>query len=122
MIRYCIHRMKDAPRESFRWAAHTGGLAVAKPRDYEPSGEIEAETPYQAWKLMAAQGRALHPGDLLEIYCDDADPKDPPPAMWIAKYIGFEPAQWWSPVVKPELNLDAKTVDLSSSSLEADAS
>lgn len=92
---------------------------MAKPKDYESSDEIQAETPYHAWKLMAEQGRALHPGDLLEIHDDDTDPRDCPPAMWIAKYIGFEPAQWWSPVVKPELDLDAKTVDSPGSSLEA---
>ena len=68
---------------------------------------------------MAEQGSALHPGDLLEIHDDDTGSENPPPAMWIAKYIGFEPAQWWSPVVKPELDSGAKTIDSSSSSLEA---
>jgi hypothetical protein len=119
MPRYRIHRMKDAPRESFRWAAHTGGLAVAKPKDYEFLDEIEADTPYHAWKLMAGEGRALHPGDLLEIQDDEADPRDHPAAMWIAKYIGFEPAHWWSPVVKPEIDSDVNAVDSSSPSLEA---
>ncbi len=111
MPRYRIHRMKEAPRESFRWAAHTGGLAVTRRKDYEFSGEIGADTPYQAWKLMAEQGRPLHPGDLLEIRDDGSETRDPAPAMWIAKYIGFEPAQWWSPVVAPELDSGAKAVD-----------
>ncbi len=119
MPRYRIYRMKDGPRESFRWAAHTGGLAVVKPKDYESSDEIQADSPYQAWKMMAEQSRALHPGDLLEIHHDDdTEPRDAPPAMWIAKYIGFEPAQWWLPVMRPELDTDAKALDSSSSSLE----
>ncbi|MBV8867302.1 MAG: 2'-5' RNA ligase family protein [Acidobacteriaceae bacterium] len=103
MPRYRIHRMKEAPRESFRWAAHTGGLAAAKPKDYESSDEIEASSPYQAWKLMAEQGRALHPGDLLEIHGSEAGPRDAPQPMWIAKYVGLEPAQWWIPDAKPAL-------------------
>jgi hypothetical protein len=94
MAKYRIHRMKDSPRESFRWAAHTGGLAVVKPRDYEDGEEVEGGNPYEIWKRMSDSPRPLHPGDLIERLEDDVSV---PGAMWIAKYIGFEPAQWFVP-------------------------
>lgn len=100
MARYRIHRMKDTPRENFRWAAHTSGLAVVKPRDYEVSGELEADTPYSAWKALQSAGRELHPGDLLETCHDDASPGP----LLILKYIGFEPADWHVPTAKLDSN------------------
>lgn len=100
MLRFRIHRMKDAPRENFRWAAHTGGLAVVKPRDYQESGEVSATTAYAAWKLLAAEGRPLHPGDLLEAINEAAPSGD----LQIAKYVGFEPAKWYVP--EPRLEAD----------------
>lgn len=103
--------MKEAPKENFRWAAHTAGLAVIKARDYELSGEIEAATLYSAWKALAAEGRALRPGDLLEtLHAGDASGE-----LRIAKYIGFEPAQWYVPEPKPETSPPA--VDLSAESI-----
>ncbi len=96
-MRYRIHRIKQAPGESFRWAAHTGGLALVKMRDYEAAGEIEAPTPYGAWKILAAQNQPLHPGDVLETLSTDGAPGD----LQIAKYIGFEPAQWYTAEPKP---------------------
>jgi hypothetical protein len=93
MPRFRIHRMKDSPRESFRWSAHTGGLAVVKTKDYLADGEVEAQTPYAVWKGLATTERPLRPGDLLEI----VDAEGNPGQLHIAKYIGFEPAQWWVP-------------------------
>ena len=87
-----IHRMKDAPRESFRWAAHTGGIATAKPKDYEADSEVEAGSPYAAWQVLRKGDRPLETGDILE---------DESGALLIAKYIGFEKAQWWVPEPKP---------------------
>ena len=87
-----IHRMKDAPRENFRWAAHTGGVAVVKPKDYDADGEVDGATPYAAWQLLKQSGQPLRAGDVLE---------DPSGALQIAKYIGFEKAQWWVPEPKP---------------------
>jgi len=106
MATYRIHRMKDGPRESFRWAAHTGGHAVVKPKDYEGGEEVEGGNPYEIWKRMSDSPQALHPGDLIERLEDD--PAVPGP-MWIAKYIGFEPAQWFVPApvaVEPVLVTD----------------
>jgi hypothetical protein len=98
MPRYRIHRIKEAAGESFRWAAHTGGLAIVKPKDYHAAGEIVAATAYAAWKALAAGNDPLHPGDLLETVSSN----DAPGELQIAKYIGFEPAQWYVPEPKSE--------------------
>ncbi len=90
--------MKDAPRENFRWAAHTSGLCIVKAKDYLPAGEVECATPYAAWKLLTTERRALRPGDLLELISGDNASGE----LQIAKYIGFEPAQWYVPEAKPE--------------------
>lgn len=96
-MRYRVHRMKQGPREHFRWAPHTGGLAVAKPRDYEPGEELEAVSAYAAWKQCAA-GEPLKPGDLLE----SVDENGAALHLEIYKYIGFEPATWFVPEAKSE--------------------
>ncbi len=94
MPTYRIHRMKSHPREAFRWAPHTGGTAVVKERDYQPGGEVEAATPYAAWKQMGSTDAPLEPGDLLQ----DASDK-----LLILKYIGFEAAEWYRPEPKMDL-------------------
>jgi hypothetical protein len=91
---YRIHRIKQTPGENFRWAAHTGGLAIVKAKDYEGGAEeIEAGTPYAAWKMLGEENRALRPGDVLEIMGSEPGPGE----LQIAKYIGFEPAKWYVP-------------------------
>ena len=89
-MRYRIYRMRDSQREQFRWAPHTGGLIVVKPKDYTGHEELDAPSPYAAWKLLAGQGQILRPGDLLEIIEDDGIAGH----LQICKYIGFEPAEW----------------------------
>jgi hypothetical protein len=89
--------MKESPREQFRWAAHTGGLATVKPKDYEVAEEVEAPTPYALWKQFQTSDAPLHPGDVLETLSDDAAPGP----LQITKYIGFEAAQWYVPEAKP---------------------
>ena len=98
MVRYRIHKLKNTQRENFRWAAHTSGLAVVKPKDYDATGDIEAATPYAAWKALQAEGRPLSPGDLLETTHEDGSPGE----LLIAKYIGFEPAAWYVSESKPD--------------------
>ncbi len=93
MPRYYIHRMKDQPRESFRWSAHVSAQAVVKPRDYEPAGEIVASHEYDAWSFMRASESPLRLGDLLESETGD---------LRICKYVGFEPAKWFVPETPPE--------------------
>ncbi len=97
---YRIYRMKEGPRETFRWAAHTGGIATVKIKDYDAGGEIEAATPYAAWKALTAEATPIHPGDLLESVTPEVNAGD----LRIAKYIGFEPAQWFVPELKTDLN------------------
>jgi len=83
--------MKDAPRQSFRSAAHVSGAASVKPRDYEAPAEakveVEAENEYAAWALLRNTEAPLHVGDLLESEG----------ALRICKYVGFEDARWIVP-------------------------
>jgi hypothetical protein len=97
-MRYQVHRIRDVAVESFRWSPHTGGTAIIKPKDYQPGEELEAATPYAAWKLAAERNIPIRAGDVLESL-DDSGSRG---SLLIAKYIGFEPAQWWTPALKPE--------------------
>jgi len=83
-----IHRMKDVPRQQFRWAPHVSGAANVKPKDYEPFGEIEADNEYAAWALLRSSERPLSVGDLLELSGGQ---------VRICKYVGFEEARWILP-------------------------
>lgn len=82
---YTIHRLKEQQQEQFRWAPHTIGASIVKPRDYHKDGTIEAATPYDAWFLLRDKGRPLRVGDLLE--CETGE-------LCICKYVGFEEARW----------------------------
>ena len=83
-----IHRMKDTPRQGFRWAPHTGGVSSLKPKDFELDGEVEAASAYEAWTLLRGTERALDIGDVLE---------SPSGEIRICKYVGFEEARWIVP-------------------------
>jgi hypothetical protein len=103
MALFRIHRIKQIPGEAFRWAPHTGGLAVVKERDYERGDDLESASIYAAWKTLADSDRPLAAGDMIE---DEAG------KLHILKYIGFEPAQWFVPEPKaipgaPISSLDA---------------
>jgi hypothetical protein len=86
-----IHRIKKHAGESFRSAAHTGGIASVKPKDYEQAGEVEASGVYAAWAKMRAVDQPLQTGDILENTAG---------TLYLAKYIGFEKANWWVPEAK----------------------
>ena len=88
---YRIYRMKDSPRQQFRWAPHVSGSAAPKPRDYEPGDQVEALHEYDAWRLLRESGQPLAVGDLLETGEGQ---------LRICKYVGFEPAQWALPEPK----------------------
>jgi len=92
---YRIYRMKDSPRQQFRWAPHVSGCASVKPKDYDQRDQIEAVHEYDAWRMLRESGQALEVGDLLEIENG---------RLSICKYVGFEPAQW----VLPEAKLQAE--------------
>jgi hypothetical protein len=95
MPHYRIYRMKDSPRQQFRWAPHLSGCAALKPKEYEPRGEVQARHEYEAWQLMRDSDEPITVGDLLE--AEDGQ-------LRICKYVGFEPAQW----VLPEPQLHAE--------------
>jgi hypothetical protein len=100
MAVYRIHRMKDNPRQQFRWAPHTSGSTPVKPRDYEPAGEIEAESPYAAWRSLQESEHPLRVGDILE---------SAEGGLRICKYVGFEEARWLVPESVPAEQVAAPT-------------
>ena len=94
MHTFRIHRMKDNPRQSFRWAPHTSGITSIKPRDFELAGEIQAENLYDAWMSLRGTAQSLDIGDVLESEGGETR---------ICKYVGFEEARWVWPEVKTGL-------------------
>lgn len=96
--------MKDLPRQHFRWAPHVSGVASVKPKDYEPSDEIEADNEYAAWALLRNSERALSVGDILEL---------PAGQLRICKYVGFEEALW----IIPEMAATQNTSSMNSTEM-----
>jgi len=93
MHAYQIHRLKESHRQQFRWAPHTSGVTIAKPRDYEKGAVAEAASPYAVWLELRDSADALQVGDLLEVEGGE---------LRIYKYIGFEEARWYVPEPAPE--------------------
>jgi hypothetical protein len=94
MPNFRIHRMKENPRQSFRWTPHVSGSAQVKPKDYEPEiREVEAMHEYAAWAMLKDSEQPLGVGDLLETENGD---------LRICKYVGFEKALWVVPEPVPE--------------------
>jgi hypothetical protein len=87
-----IHRLKPALRQQFRWAPHTTGASLVKPRDYTQEGCVEAPSPYAAWAALRHSDQPLEVGDLLET----ADG-----TLFLCKYVGFEQARWFVPEAAP---------------------
>jgi hypothetical protein len=98
MPAYQIHRLKDTPRQQFRWAPHTSGVMVVKPKDYQPGAVIDAASPYAAWMALRETAEPLEVGDLLEL---------PGAELRIFKYIGFEEARWYVPEPAPSAEAPA---------------
>ncbi len=92
MPRYQVHRLKDAPRQQFRWAPHTSGVTSVKPKDYEKAETVESDTPYGAWQRLRESERPLELGDILESEGEQ---------LRICKYVGFEEARWFVPEPPP---------------------
>ncbi len=88
---YRIYRMKDTPRQHFRWAPHVSGCASIRAKDYEQRGEVEARNEYDAWRLLKESGEPLSIGDVLEVGSGE---------LRLCKYVGLEPAQWALPEAK----------------------
>jgi hypothetical protein len=94
MPTYRIHRMKENPRQQFRWQPHTSGVTNVKPRDFEAGDPVEAPSAYAAWMMLRDTERALRIGDVLETGAGE---------LCIYKYVGFEEARWLLPEVKSGL-------------------
>ena len=101
MPAYQVHRLKESQRQQFRWAPHTSGVTIAKPRDYEKGRVIEAASPYAVWLALRGTGDELQLGDLLEIEGGE---------LRIVKYIGFEEARWY--VLEPASSPAAPPVEV----------
>jgi hypothetical protein len=106
MPAYQIHRLKESQRQQFRWAPHTSGVTVAKPKDYEKGSLTEAASPYAVWLALRDTDDQLQVGDLLELENGE---------LRIYKYIGFEEARWLVPEAaspQPEFPAAPTTVDV----------
>ena len=88
MPTFNIHRMKDNPRQQFRWVPHLSGASAVKPRDYEEAEAVQASSLYAAWNALRQTPEPLRVGDLL--VSDNGD-------LHIVKYVGFEAADWVTP-------------------------
>jgi hypothetical protein len=91
MPSYRIYRMKDAPRQQFRWAPHVSGCASVKRKDYEEGGQVDAAHEYDAWRRLREDRQPLETGDVLENEQGE---------LRICKYVGFDAAQWFVPEPK----------------------
>jgi hypothetical protein len=99
MPAYQIHRLKETPRQQFRWAPHTPGVTIVKLKDYEPGPILEAVSPYALWLALREGDNALAVGDLIEVVADLIEPLGG--ELRILKYIGFEEARWYVPEPAP---------------------
>lgn len=84
--------MRESIRQQFRWAPHTIGVSLVKPKDYELFTETDASGPYAVWLQLKDSATPLEIGDVLESESGD---------LRIYKYVGFEEAQWQIPEVRP---------------------
>jgi len=94
-----VHRMRETTRQQFRWAPHTGGVTQLKPRDFEPAGEIDAESFYDAWTRLRRTDHPLEIGDALETEQGE---------LRICKYVGIEEARWIVPEPRPASDVPAE--------------
>jgi hypothetical protein len=88
MPSYQIHRLKETPRQQFRWAPHTSGVMIIKPKDYEQGSSVVGASPYAVWLDLRDTEAPLQIGDVLQAEGGE---------LFIFKYIGFEEARWYVP-------------------------
>ena len=99
---YRIYRMKESVRQQFRWAPHTIGATIVKPKDYEPVHATDAAGVYAVWLQLKDSDTPLQIGDVLESESGE---------LRIYKYVGFEEARWYVPETKgsnPDANATAQ--------------
>ena len=99
MPAYQIHRLKETPRQQFRWAPHTPGVTIVKLKDYEPGAVVEAASPYALWLALRESEQAISVGDLIEVVTESNAVSGG--ELRILKYIGFEEARWYVPEPAP---------------------
>jgi hypothetical protein len=99
MPAYQIYRLKEIPRQQFRWTPHTPGVAVVKLKDYEAGPVIHAASPYALWLDLRGGTQAIAVGDVVEVV--DSPTEQSNGQLRIFKYIGFEEAQWYAPEPAP---------------------
>lgn len=94
MPRYRIHYLKDSQQQHFRSAPPVAGPLKLKLKDYQEGGEIEASSPYAAWKHLKeiADRRPIEVGDALETDTG---------VLYVCRWAGFEEAQWYLPEPPP---------------------
>jgi hypothetical protein len=91
MPTFRIFRMKEGPRQQFRWAPPSSGVVAVKPKDYEEAETVQGENLYALWASLRDTPRALAVGDILQTDTGE---------LRIYKFIGFEEARWWFPEPK----------------------
>lgn len=93
MPNYRVFRLKDNLRANFRQLPHLSGVVQLKPKDYfEDSAITAAGNRYAAWQTLRLSEEPLEVGDaLLE---DESK-------LYIAKFVGLEPAEWVLPESHP---------------------
>ena len=94
MPRYRIYYLKETQRQHFRNAPPVPGPLKLKLKDYQEGGEIEASSPYSAWKQLkdTAERRPIEVGDAL---ATDTG------SLYVCRWAGFEEAQWYLPEPPP---------------------
>jgi hypothetical protein len=92
MTRYRIFQLRQDYVQGFQEKAPKPGKMTLRDSRYEEIGAVEADSPYDAWKVLQEENRPanvrqLAVGDVLQV--DDEAPL-------VCAWWGFEPAQWMS--------------------------
>jgi len=92
MPRYRIFQLRPEYVQAFQNKALKPGKMTLRDGRYEEAGAVEADSSYDAWKLLQEENRPqgvrqLMVGDVLQI--DDESPM-------VCAWWGFELAQWMS--------------------------
>ena len=96
--RYRVLLLQDSRIPAYREASPRKGTYRLQRSHYEPAGEIEAPSPYSAWRKLrgeelARRGfRPLGVGDALEAASA---------SLVVCNFWGFDPAEWHVPQADP---------------------
>ena len=89
MMTFRVLRLDPEHARRFREAAPVASTHALKLGRYLESGTVEADSPYEAWKLLrSSEDGDLAVGDVLQA-------GEEPPLL--CTYWGFEPAVWDTP-------------------------